>query len=339
MKTAVACLLLIVVAVALWHAGPPPASAARAVPPARSQLEPVFLSARPATADYASIHEKLRSLDALDTEDSAGRAKLQAELLTTLTDENAPDVILALTPAELASPFGVATLTRWLKTDPLAAAQWIAGQPDATDEHRLAVARRLAASPALLQDHLDELPDGPWKQGLLADAGRELAGQSPAEALHLADQMDPGEGRKDLFETVAYAWAVREPKAALSWISTIDDPLLREQLSAMGAKAIAVTDPDLAAEWLATAVKSGPAASDTALCLAETWAVRDPAKAAAWAAQLGDLPRAAAVETVARRWLETDFEAAFRWVQTLPEREKILAGLSAGDSDPGDPGV
>jgi hypothetical protein len=142
--------------------------------------------------------------------------------------------------------------------------------------------------------------------------------------------MEPGAERTNALETIAYDWFGRDLAAATAWANNIDDAALRERLLAAGAKAIAVADPDLAAGWLVSSVKTEGLLNETALGLVETWADQHPMQAANWVSHFSEAgPRKAAIDLVLSHWVKTDPASANAWIQTLPEREAVLAKLKA----------
>jgi hypothetical protein len=278
----------------------------------------------------ASVHLKLRQLFETKTDDLAGQDQLVKELTAVLTDDNTAVVVKSLSAEELDTPFGLAAFGRWLEVDVSRAADWIAARPDATEDHAWLVARKMLDDTTALHNYCDRLPDTGWKQDVLNGAGLAVLAQDPAEAIALAQRMEVGPARQNLLETVAYDWIGRAPRATLEWIASVEEPALRERLLAVGAKAIAAADPDLAVDWLGAAVKSDGLVNDTALVIAETWAAQNPAAAAGWVAQWsGRGPRASAIEIVSRRWLQADPGAAHVWIQTLPERDKVLVAVNS----------
>jgi len=239
----------------------------------------------------------------------------------------------ALGVDDLGAPAGVAAAGRWLALDRGGAMRWLARQRDANAEHAVLVVQAFAAQPAALLEADDALPPTEWQQLLWRESARAFADGAPEIAAQFARRLDDEAARTDALETVAYAWAVRDPAAAEKWIEAVDDAALREPLLAVATKALAVTDPDLAAAWLATGVTSEAALTDTTRCLAETWAAREPALAAAWAGKLSPgAPRAAALESVAREWWHADPAAATAWIVTLPERARVVAQLEAEEA-------
>ncbi|HVS53850.1 MAG TPA: hypothetical protein VHD62_15955 [Opitutaceae bacterium] len=294
------------------------------MPPTRAEFAP------PAALS-PSLRQTLRILlarwNTAQTEDDDERGEVQRELIALLADDNAAEIARFLSPEDRASPFGLAALERWLGLDTFAAASWLAEQPSATESQALLVARALLHNPSAPPDTWDRLPDSPWKQVLLATAGREIADTDPASGIALAERMAPGAARTDTLQTIAYAWISRDPRAAARWILSLEEPALREPLVAVAAKAIAITDPELAITWLG-AVKSETIARETTASVAELWASRAPAEAAAWAEQFpATETRDAAIDAVARQWFQTDQVAADAWLSGLPDRERVLARL------------
>jgi hypothetical protein len=282
----------------------------------------------------AAVQLKLRQWDERKTGDVETENRLREELLAWLTDDNAAELTRSLTAGQRGTPFGLAALERWLKVDPANAAHWMSAQSETTEPQALLVARALLKNPADVGTYCDGLADGDWKQSVLKSASLELAGSDPVGAINLASRLNTEAVRTDVWQTVTYDWITHEPRAALDWITQINDPALREGLLAVGAKAIAATDPDLAAGWLVTAVKSEKILNETTLTVIESWAAQDPAKAAKWVALFPPQgPREAAVNLVVDRWLQSDPNAANAWILTLPERDKVLARLSAEQAE------
>lgn len=245
-----------------------------------------------------------------------------------LPPENVPTIVRSLSPEELHTPFGAEALKRWLSIDAAAASRWLAGRSDATEHHAWLVARRLGENRSELLAYCDALPASPWREKVLHQASLENAGTRPGAAIELAQRMVSSDERTNALETVAYAWFIEDATAALHWAGKIEDTALRERLLAVGARAIVVNDPDLAARWLVHAAIDERTRRETALRLVETWAACDPPKAARWVAEFPfQQSREHALEVVARGWLQSDPSGGVAWLQTLPERPRILARL------------
>jgi hypothetical protein len=263
--------------------------------------------------------------------DKGAQDELMTDLLAILTDDNAAEISRSLSADELNSPFGLAALQRWLKVDASVAADWVAARADATEEQAWAVANRLVEDRQALEIYCDRLPDTPWKQTFLKNAGLELVWKNPVEAICLARRMNPSGEQTNLLRAAAYAWMVSDPNAASGWIMQVPDRLLQEKLVCSGAEAHAATDPLQAAEWLISATPVPSAGSEelmsgTLQTIVGIWVETKPAQVAAVVARFsdGDM-RETSVDAVSRRWLQLDPAAATAWIKTLPEGEKILA--------------
>lgn len=296
---------------------------------------PAAAAAKPSVAEsalapQASLHARLQALVEAET---GAQDDLLRDLLAQVTDENVASVVGSLTPAEYNTAFATAALQRWLRVDPLTAAQWIAAKGDMN--RTTLVAHQLAATPTSVAPALATFPDGAWKQQVIHATSLELAGAHPAEAIAVARQITDDAQRANALETITYDWCSRDPMAASAWLLQGSDAKERTQLCTVAAKAIAVTDPDLAASWLAS-LKNDAGTNDTALCLADLWAERAPARAADWAASLAGKVRITAIERVVDRWMSTDRSAATEWLRTQPDGNALLAEWikRATDNDP-----
>ncbi len=266
----------------------------------------------------------------LATDDAAGQARFAREVVALLTDANTAAFARSLNVEEANTAVGLAVLERWLRLDPRAAADWVAGRGEGTDVEALAIARAWSGDARALNAYCDALADSEWKQVFLKTAGLAAVARDPVAALALADRMDEGAERANVRQTAAYDWMTRDPIAATRWIEGAADPAERESLRGLAAKAIAVTDPELAARWLTLAVKGEGEFRDQALCIVESWASLDPSQAAAWVARFpAQAGRDAAIDAVVRAWAKVDPAAADAWVDTLQDRAQVLARSEA----------
>lgn len=298
-----------------------PAPATMAVDPPVFHAAPSFRQASPLVRTLALLHARLqqyRDSELNDPDDEDGRQRSLQEMLALVTDENVAAIIQSLSAEEMNSPFGSGALHHWMQVDAITASNWLAARPETTPDQTLTVAKDWAANPDSLNQYVQQLPDTPWKQDLLQDAGSATMLQTPNEAVKLAQQMKPGPAQTNLMVAVANGWVSQDPNAALDWINTVTDPALRERLIASAAQSYAVTDPAQAADWLVQQVNSGAIVKDAALNILNTWVSTDPAGAANWAAQFPEGPiKANAIQIVANHWQQTDPAAATAWIQNL----------------------
>jgi hypothetical protein len=290
------------------------------------------VSSQPLSFDQTMdlIHSKLRQWSERKTGDKDTDDRLMNELAALLTDENAEKIIKMLSPEELHGPFGTSALFRWMKTDPLTAANWVASRPDATDDQAWVIAHGLLADGIDLQKYAGQLPETKWKQTYLLDAGIDVLSSDPNEVIALAQQMDPGSTQTNLLQTAVTEWMGSDPGTTMNWITSVSDPTLRDKLISAGAKAYAATDPRQAATWAVSAMGPGETESDTILSIVNTWCSGNPTEAAAWIGQLPERGmRTSLVKAVLAQWLQSDPRAAASWAQSLPEGSQILTGLNS----------
>jgi len=276
------------------------------------------------------IHSRLREWAQRKTGDRDADDRLMSELNALLTDENAGEITRLLSGEYLHGPFGTSALLRWMKTEPVSAANWVASRPDATDSQAWAVARGLLADDIDLQKYASQLPDTQWKQTYLLDAGLALVPSNPNEVVGLALQMDPGSAQTNLLQTAVTEWMGNDPDGTTNWILRVTDPALRDKLISAGAKAYATTDPDAAATWAASSMEAGATMDNTVSNIVNIWASSNPAGAARWVGQLpADEVRISAARALLTEWVQSDPDAAARWAQSLPGGDQLLTQLSA----------
>ena len=304
-----------------WRSAKPPGVTAgsaskSAVAPAVS-LPP----SDPLASVKASLRAKLqqwRESEIQDPDNEEGRAQLMNEMLAMLTDENIAEIVQSLSPEEMTTEFGVTALGRWMKVNPAAASNWLAAQPDATQEQTVAVAEGWIGNRVGMEQYLGQLPDTAWKQNFIETVGAQTMVRDPRLSLEMALQMNPGDAQTDLLKAIACAWMDSNPQATVNWIASVKDPNLSDQLIASAAQSYALIDPAQAATWLVSDVKSQEVVEEAALNIISSWVIKDPLGAADWVAQFPNgQTKAQAIEKVAARWRLTDPAAAEAWLQQL----------------------
>jgi hypothetical protein len=276
------------------------------------------------------IHTKLREWSARKTGDRETEDRLMNELATLLTDDNAGKIIKTLSPEELHGPFGTSALFRWMKTDPMTAANWVASRPDATDDQAWVIAHGLLEKGIDPQQLAAQLPATQWKQTYLLDAGLDVLSTDPNEVIALAQQMDSGSAQTDLLQTAVNDWMATDPGTTTNWIMSIADAALRNELISAGAKARAGTDPRQAATWAISAISPGETLDNTMSSIVTTWSSGNPADAATWAAELpAGETRNSAMKAVLTQWVQSNPQAATAWANSLPGGNQLLDALSS----------
>lgn len=275
----------------------------------------------PPGVDETTLHRKLREWQdacASDAEDEQDR--LMKELGSALTDDTVADVLRSLSPTELATPFGLVALHRWMQVDPVGATTWTrlhAGE--SPSPLTSAVAEDWSNHKDALFVYIDQLPNSGWKEEILTAAGLELSIKDPRGAISLAQRMKPGVAQTHLLQAVVCDWISLEPNAALEWIIDVNEPTLREQLTSAAAKSYALTEPYLAASWLMSTITSPEIRKEAILTIVETWGARDPETAAKWVTTaLDGETQKAAVEIISSHWMKLNSSAATAWLHSLP---------------------
>lgn len=154
-----------------------------------------------------------------------------------------------------------------------------------------------------------------------------LAATDATAAAEFADRLPAGM-RALVAEPVASQLIRVDPLATINWIAQFRDQTDYRSLYRNALQTVASSDPMRAAALLAGNPPAAELSYDSGqpmlieTTVAEAWAARDEAAAAAWAQGLTNPEaRIQAMVTVTRRWLSTDPERAQQWVLALPEGE------------------
>ena len=161
------------------------------------------------------------------------------------------------------------------------------------------------------------------------------AKRSPAAAAEELRALPPSPGRNFALAAVAAEWAVGNPPEALAWAAQLP----ADCRSDVGAAAFARwedREPVAAAEWLAGGAATQDGDRMIAHLVADPRIVRlDLPAALSLAENVGDARlRCQCLESIVRRWAETDSAAARAYVEnqsklSSEEKQSILATLTA----------
>lgn len=148
-----------------------------------------------------------------------------------------------------------------------------------------------------------------------------MATDDPGLAIAFLDRV-PTEWRDLWMSETARAFARQDPVAATNWIAQFAGLPVYERLLEAVLPRLAASDPEAAARMFDGASSSVQQA--TARDVARAWAAAEPAAAAQWLAQLGDLQtHVSAVTAVVAAWVreqpETKRDAALQWVMDLSD--------------------
>lgn len=214
---------------------------------------------------------------------------LMAELEAMVNDADTAEIVRALPPQLLETPFGLKVLERWGELDRKTALEWMANRDNPTEAQVAATVRGwMNQDQDNMLQYLAGLSPGPWKEKLLSTLGNEaIATQQPQEAILLIRQMQPGERQETLLGSAAFKWAESDTKAATEWINQIPDPELQMKMVGMVAGGYANFDPQGAAQWLIQSVPPGTTLDDGIRVVIGTWVQEDSTKKAEqWVEQL-----------------------------------------------------
>jgi hypothetical protein len=148
--------------------------------------------------------------------------------------------------------------------------------------------------------------------------------KSPHYAAALAvSGMEEDATRVEAIEALMETWVATNPRQAADWAGSLPAGIFRDDaLSSLMVHWAARSAPDAAAWMNRTGVDDGEAAS----VLASSWAGKDPAAAATWAASLrNEESRRIATSSAAAAWAVSAPRTAAAYAESLPAGERTAA--------------
>lgn len=256
-----------------------------------------------------------------EQDDSELRPQRMRELEALLDGTNMLEIVQELPPNLMDYAFALPALQQRMMSDPQAALDWISCHTNISEAHVFPLVHDWEQKdPEEMQHYLAGLPEGEWKQTVMAAASNETLSSDPVEAIVWAGQMSPGERQTGLLEMAATEWVKRDPDAAAQWVDRVNDTALREQLAGALAIGYADIDPVKAAEAVVQSFPPGEVLNRSVTEIAWVWAMREPATAMAWVAQFPEGPaRQMAMGNVMNIWGTRDRAAALTWIEGLPK--------------------
>jgi len=200
------------------------------------------------------IIERMREWEAETDPDRQN--EIQAELEAMVSDANTADIVRALPPELLKTPFGLEELKRWVRLDPKAALAWAMNETD------------------------DAL-----RREVLVEASFQMAQADPAQAVALAERFDLGQGSGAVLENLAQQWADTDLPAAYSWALGQPAGEQRDELVGRVAFVWSRSEPAEAARLVAEQIPPGPVQTEAAMSVLHQWGQLDFAAANVWAEQ------------------------------------------------------
>jgi len=267
----------------------------------------------------ALVRARLRAWE--DQDDSESRPQRIEELEALLNGTNLLEIVQEL-PADLMGyAFALPSLRQKLMADPKAALDWMSVHTNVLGSQVLTLLHDWGqANREEMRQQLAGLPEGDWKQTVLAAASNDALSSDPAEAIAWAGRMHPGERQTGLLVMAVMDWVKRDPDAAAQWVGQVSNPALREQLLGSVVVGYAEVDPAAAAESAMQSLPAGGVLDRSVAGIAWAWASRDPAAAAAWVGQFPEGPaRQMAVGNLINIWGNRDLAATVTWIEGLPK--------------------
>ena len=267
----------------------------------------------------ALVLAKLREWN--DDDEPALRSQRLQELDALMNGTNMLEIVQELPPDLMGYVFALPSLRQQLMSDPKAALDWMSCHTNVSGPQLLTLIHDWGQKDQQeMRQYFAGLPEGEWKQAVMATASNESLSSGPAEAIALAMQMNPGQQQTGLLEMAATEWAKRDPEAVEQWVNQVNDPDLRQQLAGSLAIGYAELDPGQAMDWALQSLPPGQVLDQSLAEIAWTWAMRDPATAGTWVAQFPEgQARQMALENLVNVWGNHDPTAALDWIESLPE--------------------
>ena len=169
----------------------------------------------------------------------------------------------------------------------------------------------------------DTTTAGADKAAALQGVVSGMAQDDPLAAANFVADQQPGDGQTKAAVSVAGRWADSDPAAAAAWAGTFTGDARRQALGSV-VQRWGQMDPAGAGDWLAALPKD--ADRDTIVqCYIDSTTWQYPEYAAGFAETIADEnQRARTIRNVASNWINSDPEAAIKWVSStdLPEDQK-----------------
>lgn len=267
------------------------------------------------------------------------------------------------------SEFTRAALMKWGRSDAKAFLAWLSAQPDSArwaeqmqwtaldlkSEEDLRTLVKLMP-PALLEgdnsgpfssydagkwmshlDWIERLPEGAARTAILARAAKSLSQSDPEKMVSILAQLPPGKERNNALANIAAYRAASSPEDGMAFASSIEDERARNLARRSAVQTWALSDPAGAAAWL---IKNGTDKDSSALYgVGRTWAEDDPEGAAAFAlaneAPTGKKtdPYGSMLGSAMNEWVKQDAYGASLWASQLQagqQKDRVMSALAQG---------
>ncbi len=152
----------------------------------------------------------------------------------------------------------------------------------------------------------------------------------PRAAIKFGGDLKNFSERSQAILSALRGWAKNDAPAAVAWIEQLPLGQLRNAATGTIARALAESDPEAAFALLKNTRADRNSGYSAYSELFDSWAVKDPAKAAARAEEIKNWQqRLQAYQSIARRWVEADAPSALSWAKKLPDPQDRSSAMSA----------
>jgi hypothetical protein len=264
-----------------------------------------------------AVLTKLKEWD--DDDDPALRAERLSELEALLSGTNALEIVETLPADFIGYVFALPSFREQLLVNPQASLGWMEEHTNVQSQLLTFLHDWSEQDSREMQQYLDGMPDGEWREKVLSAAANEALSRDPAGAIAMAVQMESSPERMQWLSTATSEWAKQNPDAAAQWTAQITDSDLRDHLLASVVAGAAENNPDQALDFLERFQLSDAAFNQSIADIVWTCALRDSGATAAWVEHFPEGPaRQVALKNLIAVWGNHQADAAGAWVEKLP---------------------
>lgn len=286
--------------------------------PSAIQIQTVALKKNvPAQTPGELVLAKLQAWDEDDRPDL--REQRIKELATLLSGTNALELIQNVPANLMGYVFAVPSVREQLMANPEGALDWMSQHPNIQSQLQTLLHDWSQTDKDTMQQTISTLPDGPWKEQVMAAAANEAMTSDPASAVAAAMQMNVAPQQNASLDMAMTEWAKQDPIAAAQLADQIGDVAEQQQLLKDIVTGVAASNPQQAADFALQSITDPHSLNASLGDIAWAWALQDPASASTWLAQLPDGGgQQVALQNLMSVWGNHDPEAATTWVEALP---------------------
>lgn len=279
------------------------------------------------TGSKPSPRESLRKINGIT--DTYERQRNLMDFLDGLSPESFADVADEFQKLEHYGNTGTETellFQAWAKVDPLAALDYIDGNPDMSRNRGEVLEIWAVSDPAAAEKWAVAKHEGDGANPYLASIVKGIATYDIDKAYQMTLSMPIGRERGPAIDAVAKALLMKGTEAAFAFPDTIQDEHLKGSFVMMISQNLARRDPQAAADWVAS-MESGEVQDRASGQVAGSLARVDVAKAAEFVSSLQPSAKANAAAATVPAMSANDIAGTAHWVSSLagtPGYDKVV---------------